>query len=287
MPAASTRSLLAATLIASLATSCRQDQGAAISPNVSANAAAANVARAEVPVPPSLDRRTLLRAVAEARSAAAGGADDRTQQAALDGRRFELRMRIGCTLGAEASPAPGLFASADAETRRVELKAEPGISLEHPIAAAMAAGRFEAAEGFWVPQPWLLESVCPVAATAQPQEAGAPAAAEGEPGPAVQPAPAPQPAVGLAQFFASDESRLGRRDGRAYVARDEWAENDPPPQPGSWELVITGRLRSIDGRAILCRAEDPSAPPLCIISASFDRVAIESGGRELAEWSRG
>jgi hypothetical protein len=53
--------------------------------------------------------------------------------------------------------------------------------------------------------------------------------------------------------------------------------------------VITGRLRIIEGRAILCRAADAASPPACLIAAEFDKVAIQNQatGKELAQWSRG
>jgi len=252
----------------------------------------ANQAAAPPAVQERLDREALLLAVAQARSAAAAGTDDREQQSTLDGARFELRIRLGCTIGPSGAAQPGLSAIVDQEARRVTLTAEPDFSLEHPFVAAMAAGRFEAAEGFWIPQPWLFASACPAQ---PPAPAGSIAAAEGEgdqpppPPAAAAPPPIPPPGVGIVQFFTPDGSRLGRRDGRAYVAREEWPEGGPPPQPGSWELVISGRLRAVDGRAILCRADDPGSPPACLVAAEFDKVAIRNHvtGNELAQWSRG
>jgi hypothetical protein len=248
---------------------------------------------APLPAQQRLDREALLLAVARARSAATAGTDDRDQQSALDGTRFELRIPLGCTLPAPGAAQPGLSATADQEARRISLSAEPDLSLNHPLAAALAADRFEAAEGFWIPQPWLLAAVCPTQPAPPPEAAPL---QEGDEAPALPAAPAltlppaaAPPGIGIVQFFRADESRLGRRSGRAYVAREEWPEAGTPPQPGSWELVISGRLRAVDGRAILCRLTDPAFPPSCLVAAEFDRVAIRNHltGKELAQWSRG
>jgi hypothetical protein len=285
------RLLLAAALASGLAlTACRQRDAPADANGDANGSSPALPAPAAPPAPQErLDREALLLGVARARSAAAAGMDDREQQSALDGARFELRIRIGCTIGAPGRTPPALSATADQEARRVTLSAEPDVSLQHSMVAQVAAGRFEAAEGFWIPQPWLLPSVCPAALPEPPAAASA-----GDPPPPVagMPAampPAPTPDIGIVQFFRADESRLGRRDGRAYVAREEWAVAGSPPQPGSWELVITGRLRAIEGRAILCRAADAASPPVCLIAAEFDKVAIQNQttGKELAQWSRG
>jgi hypothetical protein len=230
-----------------------------------------------------LSREALLLAVVQARSAAAVGADDRTAQAEFDGKRFEFRIRLGCTIGPPDGEGEGTMVSFDPATRRVELQVQPDLSLDDPVAAAAAGGRFEAVEGFWIPHPWLLTSACPAVPSARPvstAEAGMEAAEDGV-------AVAPQ-TVALAQFFTADGSRLQRRDGRAYSAREMLPEGAPPPEPGSWDLVITGRLRALDGRVIHCRPVAGAAMPVCIVSAESERVAIQNlaTGNELARWSR-
>ncbi len=217
------------------------------------------------PAPPA-DRAELLLAVFKARSAAATGQDDREEQAALDGRPFSFRIRLGCALdasGAESADARPADARYDTETRRVTLSALPNMNAEAPVAAAISGDAFEAVEGFWIADPWLLAAHC---------------SASGGGG----------AAVGIAQFFTADEPRTMRREGRPYQAREQLPEGTAP-EVGSWELVLTGRLTKIgDGRVVQCRAVE-SGPPACIISVRFDRVEIVNHrtGEQLAQWRAG
>jgi len=252
-----------------------------------------------------LDRAAILLAVVRARSAAAAGMDDAALQRELDGRRFEFRIRLGCAL---ATPdTAGARATYDPELRRVELSAGPNLTLADPAVAATAAGRFEAAEGFRIAAPWLLVPHCtgrmpPASAPPasgerdeQDQAAGksseAVAAEEGTTGvPPPQP-PLPQAgSVGLVQFFTAADPRSGRRDGRPYEARETLPEGSGAPAPGSWELVLSGRLQALPGgRVIACHPAELGRPPACIVSVRFDRVAIVNRitGAQLAEWSDG
>jgi hypothetical protein len=218
---------------------------------------------AEIAPDPALDRENLLTAAFRARSAAASGRDDQAAQAALDGRDFELRLPLGCeiqTTGEEGS----MVARLDADRGRIELRATPDIDLTHPLAAEVAANRFEAAEGFWIPHPWLLTSAC------MSGDGGA--------------------AVGLVQFFTRADPRTSQRRGRAYVARETIAAGAEPPPAGSWSLIFVGRLRALgDGRVIHCRAGAEGGVPDCVISVELDSVAIENVRRRerLAEWNSG
>ena len=212
-----------------------------------------------------LDRERLLMLVYRARSAAAAGTDDREVQAAFDGTRFTFRIRLGCTFD-PASPPGSLTARFDRQARRVELSAAPDIDLDQPVVAQVAGSGFEAAEGLWVPQPWLLEPACTTVQTGQ------------------------APSVGLVQFFTADDARTSRRQGRAYVAREELPEDASAPVTGSWDLVLSGRLQKLpDERVIECRSAQPGAAPACIVSVRFDSVAIENigTGARLAEWRGG
>jgi len=209
---------------------------------------------------PLLDREAILVAAIRARSAAMTGADDRAAQAALDGRRFAFRIRLGCGLS-QAPDAPVRF---DPATRRVELNIVPDLTAESPVAAAIVADGYEAVEGFWVADPWVLTPHC---------GSGASAAVP----------------VGIAQFFSAEEPRTARRDGRPYQARQDFAGGGLPG-PGDWELVLTGRLaRLADGRAIQCRAPNPEQGPVCIVSVRFDQVEMSTrhSGLQLAQWRSG
>lgn len=235
-----------------------------------ATAPAPPSAQPVLPTPaPPLDREALLLAVIKARSAAAAGSDDKAAQDALDGARFQLRIAIGCRIGSPDQPAANFGATFDAGKRRVSLSAAPDLSLEDAAVAALAGDKFESAEGFWIPDPWLLAPACLA-------------------GGAAQPAPVDR-SVGIAQFYTKADSRLERRDGRAYEAREELAEGTEPPQPGSWQLVVTGRLRRLEGGAVIsCRPAADRPMPSCIVSVELEQVAIEkSDGKRLAEWGRG
>ena len=214
------------------------------------------------PAEPELDRESLLIAAVRARSAAAIGTDAREVQRALDGRRFTFRIRLGCTL-AQSETDEGV-ARYDPALRRVVLTVAPDLTDDDPVAAAMAGDDFEASEGFWIRDPWLLAPHCAAG------QAGA-------------------PPVGIAQFFTADEPRAARRSGRPYEAREEFREGEAP-EAGDWELVFTGRLQRLgDGRVIQCRESVPGTPPACIISARFDLVEIVNRrrGSRLAEWRAG
>jgi hypothetical protein len=162
------------------------------------------------------------------------------------------------------------------------------------LPAAIAGDAFEAAEGFWVPRPWLLQPGCPVVppptAPAQPAEAGT---AKNPPSEAAKAKVAPQPVaqqrVGIAQFFSDTDSRTLRRDGRPYEATKVLEIGQAPSAQG-YDLVLSGRLKRLpNGRVIRCRVERPDLPPQCIVSASFDRVWIERPDTKesLAEWNAG
>lgn len=208
---------------------------------------------------PPMDRAALLTAVFKARSAAATGSDDMAEQAALDGKTFTFRVRLGCTL--QAPGTADAAATWDPETRRVELSARRDLTIADPVAAAIAGDAFEAVEGFWVPDAWVLAPHC------------------GNRGPGGA-------NVAIAQFFTADDPRTARQEGRPYRAREELPEG-ATPEAGSWDLVVHGRLNKIgDGRVIVCREPTPGAAPACIVSARFDRVEIVNHrtSTQLAEW---
>lgn len=227
--------------------------------------------QAVLPQPdPPLDRERLLLALVRARSAHAVGADDREDQAELDGARFELRVRFGCG----APPAQALLTNPtvrhDAESRTIELRAVPDVDLADPIVSALSREGVEAAEGFWIPRPWILQPSCP-------------------PGQAAAAVLGPE-RVGIAQFFTSEDSRVGRRDERAYSTTVRLENEQDPARPQGFDLVLSGRLRAgPEGRVIRCLSSDPSAIPACLISVEFDRVRVDdvATASTLAEWRRG
>lgn len=260
------------------------------------SAQTSNVANKEVPKPrlpvadPPLDRARLLQAIAEARSAAGLGQDDRSAQRQLDGKRFELRVRFGCIRDAVTDVGP-FNVKFDAEQRTLRLRAAPNVAGE-PWVAERGGSEIESVEGFWIPRPWLLTDGCPVSEDPQEsQGAQAADAAEGvvkaEHPPASLPVAVGAPRTGIAQLFARSDARTGRRNQRAYEATVTLTGNERPSEQG-YTLILSGRLKEVgDGRVIICRSLRPDRPPDCVVSASFDRVRFEAagGGAVLAEWS--
>jgi hypothetical protein len=306
------RSTLKLAAIVALLGACTQQGGNTA--NEAVEDAANIVTLPKLPVPaPAMNRAALLAAVAQAASAAAGGLDDGQAQRELDGKPFEVRIRFGCSGPTEVPDEKAMSWRFDDAKRTLRLRAAPDISIDQPLPAAIAGDAFEAAEGFWVPRPWLLQPGCPVVpppAPVQPPEAPtatnktgmnkagttkvatkAPAskAAAGT-GPAAQePSAIAHHRVAIAQFFSETDSRTLRRDGRPYEATKALAEGQAPSAQG-YDLVLSGRLKRLpNGRVIACKVEQPDRPPQCIVSADFDRVWIERPDTKesLAEWNAG
>jgi len=219
---------------------------------------------------PVLDRAALLQAMDVAASAYAAGKDP--GGATLAGRRFVVRQAFGCT-ETTAPPPDGVAAWAWGERRQtVKLNLAPADWSDSPLLAGRADG-WEAAEGFWLPRPWLRQDGCP-GALSDPN-----AADDGE-------TVSPQ-TVGLAAVFEEGGSRLGRRNGRAYEFVVRAAGDQPATPPvGGYRLVLEGRMIAFaDGRAIKCRADGPEQRPTCIGAVQLDRVAFEdAAGQMLSEW---
>jgi hypothetical protein len=293
--------LLLAAAVAILGACTQQADNSA---NEAANASDNVVTLPTIPVPaPAMDRAALLAAVTQAASAAAGGIDDGQVQRQLDGQQFEVRIRFGCSGPNEIADEKAMSWRFDDVKRTLRLRAAPDISIDQPIPAAIAGDAFEAAEGFWVPRPWLLQPGCPVVPPPVPVK-DSKSAATAKPTPAPAPAPKPpartdlanleppaiaQHRVGIAQFFSDTDSRTLRRDGRPYEATKALEEGQAPSAQG-YDLVLSGRLKRLPtGRVIACKVEQPDRPPQCIVSVDFDRVWIErpDSGESLAEWNAG
>jgi hypothetical protein len=235
-----------------------------------------------------LSRAELLLAVVRAGSAAVSGANDAADQRKLDGKRFALRLRFGCEESGEGARKLRF----DALKRRVELSFAPELDIESPQLAGLVPDGFEAAEGFWIRQPWLLEAACPrgTARTVPPSPAAADPAVRPPPAPSAAPTSLPEvrPHVGIARFFTERDSRTHRRERRAYETSESLLEGQGP-SPSGYDLVIEGRLQALpDGRVIACSPQADTAP-ICVISASFGQVSLEraDSGKMIAEWPSG
>lgn len=231
-------------------------------------------------VDPPLDRAGLLLAVGRAASDFASGSSDAARQRELDGRRFAVALRFGCPNDESASR----ISSFDETTRVLRVRIEPDLTARNPLAFGPAFAQFEAVEGFQIRRPWLLRAACP-AVRAEPGDV---AAVPAPPGPNATPAQGAAPVIGLAHFFTEQDSRTLRRANRAYQATVKLAEDEQPSSQG-YDLVLSGRLAALpDGRVIACMDQGPEAPPACVVSVSFDRVALQRpDGTLVAAWTSG
>jgi len=235
------------------------------------------------------NRAQMLLAVVRAASSYAGGADDSRAQRALDGKQFEIALRFGCD-GQGPTPKDHGW-SVDPDGRTLRLRAVPTLSLEDELIRTVSGDKVEAAEGFWLTRPWMLDATCPAApppkARSKPQVTQP---SSNEVGQADAPTSAPVRAgqrIGIAQFFTAEDSRTHRRMNRPFEAVKQLAEGQQVGQQG-FNLVLSGRLRARrDGRVILCAGTVRDAPPNCVVSADIDRVRIEQPNDKavMAEWS--
>ncbi len=238
-------------------------------------------AQKKLPAPlPTLARGDLVSAAGQAASEYAQG----KQPAGPDplvGRSFAIRIAFSCAGPAPAQPLdsqePGLASSSwGSGGKTIDLRMTPGDWAGSAlITQGGAAPTWEAVEGIWIPRPWLASESCPNV-TVDPLQPGTPA-------------PAPQ-TVGLAAVFEAGGSRIGRRNGRAYVFTIRPGGNAlrVPPREG-YRLALAGRIASFpDGRAIRCHAPGPDQRPVCVVAARLDRVAFETAeGDTLSEWRPG
>jgi len=223
-----------------------------------------------------MDRASLLQAVAAAASAAGLGRDDGAAQRKLDGKTFEVRIRFACEMPTQGAGTAAPFGvSFEDERRTLRVRAAPDLTIKDPAVAQVAGESVEGVEGFWMRRPWLLSDGCPAAA---PEPAG-------NAGPVAVP-PSGQ-RVGLAEFYVSTDSRIGRRKGRPFEATLTLPAGEQPSRQG-YNLVLSGRLRQLgSGRVVSCRIADRDVPPECIVSAEFDHVWIEHPQTHaiIAEWT--
>jgi hypothetical protein len=240
------------------------------------------------PAPPVLGRADLLEAVAQAASAAALGAPAPEGATALAGRRFALRLPFGC-FGPTADANAGYAYDAEKQTLKVTVKPESWTDAGW-ARALVGTPQTEAIEGFWIRRPWIRSEACPAAPAAPPAGAAPPEAPSAKvdrsPTPAPPPArPATPERIGIARVFEAGGSRLPRRGGRAYEVTEK-APQEPTPGRGGFRLLIEGRIAQPEaGGPVRCRVVSPEQPPVCLILADIDRVAVEAAdGRQLAEW---
>ena len=278
-PAGGLAMLLSAALLASCGPSEPQEQPADTTLN--------NIVQ-ELPSLPvaetPLDRERLILSAIRAASAFAAGTDDAAAQRALDGKRFELRIRFGCgTAEAQDQSRGWRF---DEAKRTLRLRVTPDLSADDRLVASVAGEDFEGVEGLWLRRPWLLTSACPRTPPPAPaEEADESAGPQDLPTPEEASSPGWQ--LGIAQFFSSTDSRTGRRRQRPYETTKVLEEGQAPSMQG-YDIVVSGRIRALpDRRVIACTLTDAGGPPACIISVHVDRTWIERADNKdlVAEWT--
>ena len=216
-------------------------------------------------IPPPLGRADLLSLVATATDAYAEGRelDDKEQRA---GRRFAIRIPFGCG-GPSKEKLDPLGWTYEEETETLRLRATPQQWADVPwVEARLAESEMESVEGFWVPRPWTSSEACPRTADATPGD--------------------PSETLGIAHFFGPDSPRRGQRGDRAFETVKKLDPKALAPGTG-FHLLLEGRLAALPkSGTVICHGEATYRRPTCLVSAEFDRVAIENpaDGELLAEW---
>lgn len=218
----------------------------------------------------ALGRVELIKAAREASGAYAAQLAVPSENIALAGRRFVLRLPFGCNGPVQDAEELGRAGwHYDPATQTLRAQVTPEVWTESPWALAASGQSFEAAEGFWIARPWSPTDSCPV------QSAGA-----------LPDQPSPAQTFGIARFFEPGSSRAARRNGEAYRFSKKVAPEQAPGAQGL-RLVIEGRLSADPSRQpIGCWAASPDMRPVCVFNARFDRVAVTdaSGQTVFSEW---
>ncbi|WP_422051121.1 hypothetical protein [Sphingomonas leidyi] len=228
--------------------------------------------------PPRLSRADFIDAARQATSQYTA-AEKPAATDPLVGRTFSIKIAFGCS---GPTPLAGEHVSGVAgwswgdEGKTIVLNMTPGDWAGSALIAGSAdAPDWEAVEGFWIPRPWMESERCPTV--------------QGDPLQTANIGAAPQ-TLGLAAIFEAGGSRIGRRNGRAYmftIRPEGEAPLKPPPQ--GYRLILAGRIASYpNGRAIRCGAPGPDQRPVCVVATKLDRVAFEEAdGTMLSEWRPG
>lgn len=222
-------------------------------------------------VQPPLGRAELIAAAGSAADAFAAEAPLPESVTKLAGREFELRLPFGCP-GAPRPAEGALTAEYDRSAEALRVRAEPvrwtpQEWLPNPEDRPRGAPAVESIEGFWIARPWTSSEACP-----------APVGAN-------MPPVAAERTLAIAQFFTAGDSRVGRRDGKAYEAVESVAP-EAQNMRRDLRLRLRGKLTRAPGAGLVVCSGPDGARPACVISATLDEVAIENSSTRttLATW---
>ena len=227
-----------------------------------------------VPLPqPPLNRQQLLSAFSAAADAVASNQPLPKDNASLVGKSFAIRLPFGCSgpMAEDAKDWAGW--SYNPKTKALKLMARPEIWDAAPWVRNLAGQLpFDAAEGFWIRQPWTSSQACPADPGLE--------AAGGIPG-------ATRNTAGIVQFFSPGSPRTLRRGVRPYAVTVK-SKEEIAPGPRDYGLLINGKVVGFaDGQPIHCINEAANLVPVCLIAVEFGRIAFEdiANGDILSEWS--
>jgi len=238
------------------------------------------------PPPASTSSTTLRRGAILNAAAQAASAHGRQQLQSgpdpLVGRLFSVIMPFGChgpasvEEGRSDTGVPSWTWGPDRETILIRVAPQDwlGSGLLARKDGTAAVEDWEAAEGFWVPKPWTDAETCPSKRSADPS---------------VDLTHSPQ-TVGLVAIYEAGASRIGRRNGRAYVVTLRRQGDEPLQAPvDGFRLRLEGRVVGFPGgSAFRCNAAGPNIRPVCIAAVQLDQVRIEdASGAPLSEWRAG
>lgn len=190
------------------------------------------------------------------------------------GRRFSLRIAFGCNGISGSAPGAQTSLIYDSQSQSVTLAARPGDWTSLPLVQSLSnAAGIESVEGFWLPRTWMDADICP--------------APSGNLAPATQ-TPPTAPALGLAQLFAANDSRVARHTEHPYEFTRKIPTSAPDLLNHSYRLLLEGSISGFaDQQALQCWSESPDHQPLCLYGVTLDNVAFVDGqtGEVLAKWA--